>query len=184
MKLETYLQGASNKAAENRLLKSVVLIIGVAVVVNTVLLSRAMNAARTILIPPGINGKVEITGDRASEEYVKAFARYVTGLAGSYTPATARAQFEELLVLYSPEAYPEGKKIFYELADRIETAHVTHVYFIQKIAVGKSQIEVSGIRKQFIEATRIDETGMSYLIDYKILDGRFTLLGFSEKTER
>lgn len=184
MKLETYLQSASNKVAENRLLKFVVLIIGGAVLFNTVLLSRAMNTARTILIPPGINGKVEITGGRASEEYVKAMTRYVIALSGSYTPATARSQFGELLVLYSPEAYPEAKRVFYELADRIETAHVTQAYFIQQIAVGDSQIEVRGVRKQFIEASRLDEARMSYLIDYKIEDGKFTLLGFSEKTER
>ena len=183
MKLATYLQNSSNKVAENRILKFAVLIIGGVVLFNTVLLSRAMNTARTIIIPPALNTRLEVTQESASEESLRAYARYVMGLAASYTQATARGQFEELLGLYAPESYPEAKKNFYELADRIETAHITSAFYIQQIFIAASSIEGRGVRKQFVEVTRVDEVVKSYLLHYRIIDGRFTLLNISEKQE-
>lgn len=183
MKLEAYLQSSSNKVAENRVLKFFVVIIGGAVLLNTILLSRAMNTARTILIPPGLNTRLEITREHASEETLRAYTRYVLGLAASYTQATARGQFEELLGMYAPDSYPEAKKSFYELADRIETAHITSAFYIQQILISPSSIEARGVRKQFVEVTRVDESVKSYLLHYQIIDGRFTLLSISEKQE-
>ncbi|MDT8286870.1 MAG: TraE/TraK family type IV conjugative transfer system protein, partial [Elusimicrobiales bacterium] len=43
-------------------------------------------------------------------------ARYAVGLALNVTPATASANFEELLTLYSPRAYGSGRKTFYAMA--------------------------------------------------------------------
>lgn len=183
MKLETYLQNSSNKVAENRLLKFIVVLIGGAVLFNTVLLSRAMNTARTILIPAGLNTRLEITQEGASEESLRAYTRYVLGLAAGYTPAGARGQFEELLGIYAPDSYPEAKKSFYELADRIETAQITSVFYIQRIFITPSSIEARGVRRQFMEATRVDEVVKSYILHYRITDGRFTLLSISEKQE-
>lgn len=183
MKLETFLQDSSNKVAENRILKLAVLVIGGAVLFNTVLLSRAMNTARTIIIPPALNSRLEVTQEGASEESLRAYARYVMSLAGNYTQTSARGQFEELIGLYAPESYPEAKKSFYELADRIEIAHITSAFYIQQIFFTPSLIEVRGVRKQFVEVTRVDETVKSYFLNYRIIDGRFSLLNISEKQE-
>lgn len=183
MKLQTFIQASSNKVAENRILKLVVVVIGGAVLFNTVLLSRAMNTARTIIVPPALNSRLELTQESASEESLRAYARYVMSLAGTYTQVSARSQFDELIGLYAPEAYPEAKKTFYELADRIETAHITSAFYIQQIFFTPSMIEVRGVRKQFVEATRVDEVVKSYFLQYRIIDGRFTLLHISEKQE-
>ena len=183
MKLQTYLQSTSNKVAENRLLKLVVILIGGLVLFNTVQLSRVMNTARTIIIPPALNTKLEITQEHASEESLRAYARYVLGLAVNYTQATARGQFDELLGLYASDAYPEAKRNFYELADRIETAHITSAFYIQQVSIGPSTIEARGVRRQFMEVTRVDEAVKSYLLHYNIVNGRFTLSSITEKQE-
>ncbi len=185
MKLHLFLQKTSNIVAENRLLKFVVVVIGIAAIVNAVMTCRALNYQRTIIVPPVLKSRIEITGDRASEEYVKAFSRYIAALSFSYSPGTVKPQFDELLALYAPEAFPEGKRILYELADRVITTRVTSVFFMGKLYVdsGKNQIEMSGQKRQYVDDRKVEDLVKTYLIDYRISDGRFQIIRISEKEE-
>ena len=185
MKLNLFLQKSSNIFAENRLLKFAVVVIGVAAIVNTFMTFRALNYQRTVIVPPVLKSRIELTGDRASEEYVKAFSRYIAALAFSYSPGGVRAQFDELLALYAPEVFPAGKRLLYELADRVTTTRVTSVFFISKLFVDneKNQIEVSGQRRQYVEDGKVEDILKTYIIDYRISDGRFQIMKISEKEE-
>jgi len=185
MKLDLFLQKTSNIVAENRLLKFVVIVIGIVTVVNAIMTYRALNYQRTIIVPPVLNSRIEITGDRASEEYVKAFSRYIAALSFSYSPGTVKPQFDELLALYAPEAFPEGKRVLYELADRVITTRVTSVFFMGKLYVdsAKNQIEMSGQKRQYVDDRKVEDLVKTYLIDYRISDGRFQIIRISEKEE-
>jgi conjugal transfer pilus assembly protein TraE len=185
MKLSLFLQKSSNIFAENRLLKFAVIVIGIATVVNAAMTFRALNYQRTVIIPPVLNSRIEITGDRASEEYVKAFSRYIAALSFSYSPGTVKPQFDELLALYAPEAFPEGKRVLYELADRVITTRVTSVFFMGRLYVdgGKNQIEMSGQKRQYVDDRKVEDVTKTYLVDYRISDGRFQIMRISEKEE-
>ena len=185
MKLNLFLQKSSNVVAENRLLKFVVVVIGIAAVINTFMTCRALNYQRTVIVPPVLKSRIEITGDRASEEYIKAFSRYIAALAFSYSPGGVKAQFDELLALYAPDVFPEGKRLLYELADRVITTRVTSVFFISKLYVGgeKSQIELQGQRRLYVDDRKVEDLLKTYLIDYRISDGRFQIMKISEKEE-
>ncbi len=185
MRLDLFLQKTSNIVAENRLLKFVVVVIGLAAAVNSVLTWRALNYQRTVIVPPVLNSRIEITGDRASEEYVKAFSRYVAALAFSYSPASAKAQFDELLALYAPETFPDGKRVLYELADRVTATRVTSVFFLGRLTVDavKHRIEAVGQRRQYLDDRKVEDLMKTYFIDYKISESRFQILGISEKEE-
>jgi conjugal transfer pilus assembly protein TraE len=185
MRLDLFLQKTSNIVAENRLLKFVVVMIGVATVVNTTMTWRALNYQRTVVVPPVLNSRIEVTGDRASEEYVKAFSRYVAALAFSYSPASVKAQFDELLALYSPEGFPDGKRVLYELADRVVATRVTSVFFLGRLYVdnAKHRIELVGQRRHFIDDRKVEELMKTYFIDYRISEGRFQIMRISEKEE-
>lgn len=183
MKLDIFLQKTANLALENRMLKLIVIVIGITVLINTVMTYRALNSQRTILVPPVIKSKIEITGDKASEEYIKSFTRYLCGLTFSYTHTTARGQFDELLTMYAPDTFPEAKRIFYNLADSIETAKNTSVFYIQRLGVDsdRNQIEVTGLKKQFVEDRMIDNGVRTYIIEYRIENGRFMIQKITEK---
>ncbi len=185
MKLNLFLQKSSNVVAENRLLKFVVVVIGIAAVINTFMTCRALNYQRTVIVPPVLKSRIEITGDRASEEYIKAFSRYIAALAFSYSPGGVKAQFDELLALYAPDVFPEGKRLLYELADRVITTRVTSVFFISKLYVDgeKSQIELQGQRRLYVDDRKVEDLLKTYLIDYRISDGRFQIMKISEKEE-
>jgi len=175
MNLNMFLNEKRNTAAENRLLKFVVAVIGAMVLVNTVMLYRALGSYRTILVPPVINTKLEIFGDKVSEEYVRVMARYISSLVANYTPATARGQFDEMLSLYAPEYYAAAKKEFYLLAESVESAKVANVFQLQKISIdpGKVAIELQGVKTQYMNDQKMKESNETYVIEYKVSDGRF-----------
>jgi len=180
MKLDIFLNKSANLTAENRLLKLFMLVIGSLVLINTVSLYLISKNSRTILVPPSLSAKVEIAGDRASDAYIREFTRYAAGLVLNYTPATARAQFEEALTLYAPESYPEGRAMLYDLAETIEQTNTTNAFFIQKIEIDDkgSIIELAGLTRQFIRDKQTEFKGASYLIRYRIENARFMITEF------
>jgi conjugal transfer pilus assembly protein TraE len=183
VRLDLFLQKTSNIVAENRLLKFVVVCIGLMQLVNSYMVYETYNSQRVVLVPPDLKSRVEISGREASDEYVKEITRYALGLALSYSPATARAQFDELLALYTPEAFPEAKRAYYDLAETIEMTGVTSVFHIHGISVSRdsSRIEVKGLKRLFAEDKKTEEGFKTYLIDYRILNSRFMIVNISEK---
>jgi len=102
-------------------------------------------------------------------------------LATTYSPSTARKQFNELLVYYAPESYPEASTLWYSLAGRIEESQVSSVFYPQTLSMKDNRIEVFGDLKQYTGNTRLENTTRTYFLDYQIRDGRFSLLAFKEK---
>lgn len=187
MKLDIFMQKSSNIAGENRLLRFFIVVIGAAVLVNSLFVYTSVKHQRTVLVPIGLNIRVEVSDSNASDDYLKFITRYAAGLALNYTPATARQQFGELLALYSPDAFPEAKKSFYSLADTVETARVTNSFYIQSIQVDreKGAIEIIGLKRQYAEDRKvIEDVQTAYELGYRISDGRFMLTDFKEKERR
>ena len=185
MELKIYMQRLSNVMAENRLLKLVVVVIGLAVIANCFFTFNMAKHERTILVPAGLNSRVEVTDGQASDGYLDLMTRYALGLALDYTPATARQQFGEFLTLYSPGAFPEARKAFYSLADTVETAGVSSAFFIGSIKVGRAKgvIDATGVSRQFAQdgSPLGPDNESTYEMTYRISDGRFQLTGFGEK---
>ena len=169
------------------MLRFFVVVIGATVLVNSFFVYTSVKHQRTILVPVGLNSGMEVSDSNASDDYLKFITRYAAGLALNYTPATARHQFGELLVLYAPDAFPEAKRSFYSLADSVETAKVTNSFYIQNIRVDREQcvIEVTGLKRQFAEDRSVmDDVQTTYELSYRISGGRFMLTGFKEKERR
>lgn len=181
MKLDIFLQKASNLYAENRLLKFVIIILAATAVFSSFFSYEALKHKKIILIPPNIHSKIIIVGDKPSDAYIKQFSRYITGLALDYTSASARGQFDELLTMFTPEAYKKYKQVFYALTDQLETAtNITNAFYIQKIKVTKKAILVQGIEKTFIANTLNSEKVNTYQIGYVLKNGRFMVTDFRE----
>jgi conjugal transfer pilus assembly protein TraE len=183
MRTEIFLQKTSNLFTENRLLKFVILVLALAVVVNSFLVSRAITYQRTILIPPKLTGTIEFVEGKPSDQYIRDLARRIVGLGATYSPATARSQFNELLALYAPEEYPNAAKAWYALAGRVEESQVSNVFYLRNLIVdnARQRLEIIGDRKQFAENRLIEEGAKTYEARYRLEDGRFYLLSFMEK---
>lgn len=186
MKIDVFMNEKANIASENRLLKFFIVVIGIAVVVSSIYSYRAVRYQKTVIIPPGARDKIEIVGDIVNDEYIKAFTRYVASLAFNYNPVTARKQYAELLMLYDTASYPEGKTVFYNLADKVEMTLTSSVFYIDKIWMDKQKkrIEVQGIHQQYMDNRKIEDKAKTYLIGYSISAGRFRITGISEKERK
>lgn len=183
MEMNKYIEQRNNLIANNRLLKLAVVMIGLGLVVNAFVTYSLSKRARTIIVPPVVNARFEISGYRLSDDYVKLMTRYIMGLAANYTPTTARNNFDELLGLYDPDTHGEGKKTLYKLADTVETAHVTGSFFIQKITIdeNKRQILVEGQKRLTANEKKVEEGSETYIIDYGNNNGRFAITNLSRK---
>lgn len=183
MHMHIFLQKTANLFTENRLLKFVIVILAVAVVVNSFLVSRAIRYQRVILIPPTLTGTVEFMQGKPSDRYIRDMGRRIAGLAATYSPATARTQFDELLALYAPEVYPLAAKTWYTLAGRVEDSQVSNVFYPRNLTLnsGDNRLEITGERKQFADDRLVDTADKTYVVRYRLDDGRFYLLSFMEK---
>ena len=181
MKLNTYVQQSSNLFARNRLLQFVVIVLAVCLMFTSFRAYRAVRYQKVILIPPQMTGTVEFVQGRPSDDYLREIGQRVVSLATTYSPHTARRQFNELLVYYAPEAYAEASARWYSLAGRIEESQVSSVFYPEKFSVEREVIEVFGDLKQFTGTTRLENTTRTYRIAYQVRDGRFSLLSFKEK---
>ena len=183
MNLDIFLQKSSNIFAENRLLKFVVVALGIAVVINTAGLFMALNSQRVILVPPVVNSKISISGDKASDEYLKEFARYILNLALTYNPVNARSQFSELLAVYDPAQFQASRKELYELADKIENTKASSAFYIHSIIndAERRRLEVTGTKKTYMVDQKAEDAQKVYLIEYRIENGKFILVRLYEK---
>jgi conjugal transfer pilus assembly protein TraE len=180
MKANLFVQKASNLFVENRLIKFVIVILALTVAFNSLMVFRAIKYQRVVLIPPKMTGTIEFVQGKPSDAYIRDISRKIVSLASTYSPPTARAQFEELLPFYAPESYPEASKAWYSLASRVEESQVSSVFYLERIKLKESSIEIFGNLKQYAGNTPIENTGRTYLIDYRVQDGRFFVVSFQE----
>ncbi|MCL2791236.1 MAG: type IV conjugative transfer system protein TraE [Desulfobulbus sp.] len=181
MKHTTFLQQSSNLFAQNRLLRFVVVVLSACLVFTSIMTYRAVRYQKVILIPPQMTGTVEFVQGKPTEAYIQDISRRIVSLATTYSPGTARKQFNELLVYYAPESYPEASILWYSLAGRIEESQVNSVFYPQTLTMKDNRIEVFGDLKQYTGNTRLENTTRTYFLDYQVRDGRFSLLAFREK---
>ncbi|OGR04880.1 MAG: hypothetical protein A2511_16040 [Deltaproteobacteria bacterium RIFOXYD12_FULL_50_9] len=187
MRLNLFMSKSSNLFAENRLLKICLIIITVITIFNTFMISKALRATRTILVPANMDRKVEFIEGKPTEEYVAQLGRNLSTLGLSFSPATARSQFGELLKYYTPSAYPAAYRMWYTLASRVEEAKVSQVFYLRslKLNTNSNQIELIGDKRQYTDEKMIKGDELAhYVISYQITNGKFELLSFLDKSQQ
>ena len=140
MKANIFVQKTSNLFVENRLLKFSIVVLSLAVIFNSAMVYRSVRYQKVVLIPPKMTGTVEFVQGKPTETYIKDVTRHIANLAGTYSPATARYQFEELLSWFAPESYPQASQAWYSLASRVEESQVSSVFYLEKIKTGENFI--------------------------------------------
>ena len=181
MRTRIFVQQASNFFVENRLLKFVIVVMAMTVTFNSFMVYRAVKYQRVVLIPPNLTETVEFIQGKPTDTYMRDMSKKIVALATTYSPPTVRAQFEELLFYFAPESYPEASTLWYSLAGRVEESQVSSVFYLEKIKLVKDSIEIFGNLKQFAGDTLLENSSKTYLIDYRLQDGRFYILSFQEK---
>lgn len=186
MELTVYQQKVANVFAENRLLKigfGALLIMSIG---NWHAINSAVDNQRVVIVPVSSTGELWISGGEASLPYLRQMARYLTGMVLNYTAATARAQFEEILTLYTPGSYATAKVSFEKLSDQIErhptvSSRATWVTNQPLKIDEKNEILSISVMKERIVSGDVTQSERRIIeIDYDIVDGRFVIESIQE----
>src|ERR1039457_1065842 len=184
MHLNVFEKILSNLMLENRLVKCAIVTMALVNVFLAIQVRQAFKHERTILVPAYLDSRVTIRDGYASQDYILSFGRVISALAFSYNSGSARSQFGELLQYYAPDKFSEGKKIFYDLADTIEQGHITSSFVInQAIELNQKDhtMTLVGTLKRWIDTRALEAESKSYMIEYRVVEGRFQVVSISER---
>lgn len=181
MKVSDYLQKSSALFDENKLIKFCFVCLTIAFCYNSFQVHKAVNYQRTILIPPKMSGEIEYVQGKPNAKYIRDMSRTIVNLAGTWSPATVRENFEELLYYFAPESFPQASERWYSLASRAEEGLVSSTFYLEKINFDEKVIELFGQLVQYTGNTPLENTSRTYLVEYQIDQGRFYVLSVKEK---
>ena len=183
MELRRYLEEKENLRASNRFLKFFVVVIAIAVVLNSFFTYFLVKEQKVVIVPPVYSDKLFISGSDASDEYLYSMGSFISFLMLTYSPGTARAQFNHFLKFCSPEAFSKFKPMLYSLADKVETASLSSAFFPQKISINRVEktLEATGLLNQWTSQHQfITNEVKKYKIKYRIQNGFFMIEDFIE----
>ena len=173
----------SNLWAENRLVKFVVLVLAIAQVITVGFVYKSIKYRTTILVPAQLNEELVLLNGEPSDKYLEKLGRDISSLGFTYTPATARSKFDDLLRYYAPEEYPNAQKIWYGYASKIELTQVTSIFELKQIQVKDHERRLSIIGKQFQYAQDrlVESSAKNYIVSYEIRDSMFVIIAIGEE---
>jgi type IV conjugative transfer system protein TraE len=182
MKVDKYIEKLDNKTAENRLLKFVVCIIGLSSVISMIMAFAALKFAKTIILPPVVDRRIEISGNDANDDYFKMYGKYTVNLLMNYTPSTFTDQSKDLLALCTPGFYPSLDAKIKEIGDGVQKLSITSVFNPSKIVIDRQQkrLTITGNREQTAKGTLVQQGVKIYIISYEFDNGRFFITDLSE----
>ncbi len=184
--MKKYLEEKANYIYGARLFKFTVVVLVILLAIQSYITFLMIKSQKVVLVPPALSTQAYIGGSDASDEYLKAMARYVSALVLNYNPTVARAQFNDFLKLVSPQTFSVYKDAFYSLADKIETGRVSSAYYITQIKVNRKEgnMILTGLLNQWTEDKQfLSNETRQYILKYAITDGMFQVKEFKEYKE-
>lgn len=180
---KNYLNKNSTLWAENRLVKLLLVGMFLSQLGFGFLVYSAVKYKTVVLIPADMKEQVTISKGFPDDNYTRMVISDVIQLALTYSPATARRQFNRLLEYYAPEEFPEASEFWYNLAGRIEESRVSSVFMVNDIHLDppNKTITVKGDRKQYVDNTVMQESRKTYLITFEFRHGRFMIKTLLDK---
>ncbi len=173
--------------ASNQLLKIFVGVIGAANLLALFVCVWLATHHEVVILPPGgLTSKVKIKGGVPNADYLRQMGIYVATLAKTYTPATAKKRFAELLLLADSSAFTKLQNRFDRMATDIVEAAITSSFWPTRIFVkttkqGKNgQIIVIGNYKMWMEDKPVQSGKVAIVVEYRINWGRFYLRDIRE----
>ena len=150
------------------------------------LYTKNVNKEKIILMPPSIYGKVVISNDDASENYIKEMVDYLVYLATNYTPQTVAARLEEFLKYIEPANYEKVKNQVKKVAEDVVFYEKTQAFYPEKFVINKKkrEVKVKGHIYKFYMGKLVEDKDQTYVVRYRIKDGEFRITAFYPEEEK
>jgi len=184
MKGDKYLANVDRLLANNRALGVMCAVLVAVNLLNMGFTMRMASRVETVILPPG-GEEMKIGNGKADSAYIRRMARYVTGMLGSYTAATARNQFQEVLQLWSPATITEAARYFDGVVADIERypSIASNVLWngTEPLKFTKDLIQVQVMKERMVNGTVSDRKQAFYCIKYHIDGSKFAIVNITEK---
>jgi conjugal transfer pilus assembly protein TraE len=176
----------SRVAASYALCRTVVFLLVLFLGYLLLLYTKNVEREKIILLPPKLQGKVLITNDNASENYIKEMADYVVYLATNYTPQTVASRLNEFLKYVDPSVYPEVKKQVEKIAEDVKFYGKTQAFFPKEFLIDKAnrEVKVKGQLLKFYMDKLLVNKEQTYVLRYRIKNGQFFITAFYPLEEK
>lgn len=186
MKLRAYIEDIENKKVENKLLRFAVLVMAVSSVVSAMFSYNALQYQKVIILPPVVDRRIEITGNDANDDYFKLYGKYIINLLMCYVPANYGDQAKDLLSLCVPEFYPSMENRLKEIEVGVRKLDISSVFYPYKIDIDRKKftIRIEGNREQHARGELVGNEKKSFIITYKIEDGRLRINDLAEEVKK
>lgn len=186
MKGTDYLHLLDKLQSKNRFLNIALIVMVALNIVNLIGLMGASGKVQTIITPIGGEG-MQIGNGKADEKYIRRMARYITNQLGNYSAGSARTQYQELQMLFTPSQVPAVAAYFEKLvtdieryptiSSSVEWAGTTPLKYTSNL------IQVLAFKSRLVNGTITDNRQVHYCIYYHIEDARFFIDRFKEIEE-
>jgi TraE protein len=171
--------------ARNRLLGIALIVMLAWNLINWTAMFRARAETQTVIVPIGGGSGMTIGNGKASEEYLREMARYVTWMVGDFSAISVRTQLLELLRLFPPDRVGEVEGDFIRLADEIERypsiSSIMHWSGDKPLRYTKDLIQVHATKDRLVNGVTTVSKSVFYCIHYRIDAATFWILSVVEK---
>jgi len=179
-----YLSKIDGLLKQNRLLGIVIVLMIIWNLSNWIMASGMQSRTQVVIMPIGLEA-MQIGNGRASENYLRRMARYITTMIGTYTASTARNQFMELLDLFDPKRLILAKEMFEKIAMEIERfpSISSHINWSghHPIRYNDKLLQVSVMKDRLVNGVITNSSPSVYCIHYEVVGTRFSILNISER---
>lgn len=183
MKIQKFLEQYANRESENKLLKTVILILAIAIILEGFIVAYLGFTERTIIVPSHIDRRFFVEGDKASKEYIEMMSRYAIELISSFTPETVDERFSEFLRFINAAHYNKVSPQLLTYINEIKRYGISQYYIPSSYTLEKNTITVNGLMRQFAQDKQITDHQVTYKLQFQINNGRFEILTY-EKIEQ
>lgn len=143
------------------------------------------NSVQTILIPPDVNRPFSVKGDYMDKTYAEEMGRYYSQLYLTYSPKTAKAQFDVILQSIHANSNEIYKAKLYSDSDRIARNSISSVFYLlnlegTKLTNGDFRVIVGGELKGLVGSQIISDEIAYFEFVFSFKGGVFSILSFNK----
>lgn len=151
-------------------------------IIQAVIIYFMMNRQTIILVPPVIEQAMSVTNNSVSSEYLNDMSTFFANLRFNLTSDNATHQQELLLRYTLPQSYNAFKAQLIKEFDHISSEHLTTVFIPATVQSDSKHLKtiISGDLKEIVGDVNVPSKKVTFLIEYKFLDGKLYIKNFEE----
>ena len=153
------------------------------VILSLTIVIKKSNVVSTIVIPAGLNEKIEISQNGVSDSYLIQWSEFLTSLKLNVTPSNINRKQSVLLSYVDSAIYNEFKAHLSDEIDKVQKDEISTVFFPTDIKVvnkEKMTTMVTGVLRVYIGNEINSESQISYQLQYKLNNNNLLLTSFKE----